>query len=286
MATLRDIRRRIASVRNTRQITAAMRMVSAAKLNRAQTAVRMARPYAHGLFQVIQNLSRGLTGEDHPFFRPARPGGKTIVVLFTSDRGLCGGFNSNLNKALLRQIQAGALPEASLICFGRRGNDFFRRRNIPIERAILYARAVEKEAAMGQVVEDVTARYIAGQVGRLFIAYNHYHNPVRQDATVHQVIPLPEPPPERRLTFRIDTVFEPSRGAILDVMLRRFLENQLLEAHLNTEAGEHGARMAAMEGATKNAGKMIDSLTLQYNRVRQANITKELIEIVNGAQSL
>ena len=286
MPSLRDIRRRITSVRNTRQITAAMRMVSAAKLNRAQTAVRMARPYAHSLFTVITNLSRGMTGEDHPFFRRDQPGGKTVIVLFTSDRGLCAGFNSNLNKMVFRQIRDGALPDPELICVGKTGNDFFKRRGYSVSKSILYARPVEREAAMGEIIDDVTSRYLKGDVGRLYIAYNHYHNPVRQDPTLHQVIPLPEPPPERRHTFRVDTIFEPSRTDILDVMLKRYLQNQLFQANLNTEAGEHGARMAAMEGATKNAGKMIDSLSLQYNRVRQANITKELIEIVNGAQSL
>jgi F-type H+-transporting ATPase subunit gamma len=286
MAILRDIRRRIVSVRNTRQITSAMRMVSAAKLNRAQNAVRMARPYAHALFEVVTNLSRGLTGDDHAFFRTAQPGGKTVVVHFTSDRGLCGGFNSNLNKKVLREIRSGSLPDPEMICIGRVGNDFFKRRDVPIRQAILYAQPDEKVSAIADIIKDVTSRYISGEIGRFYIAYNHYHNPVRQDPTLHPLVPLPEPPPEHRQTPRIDTIFEPSRGAILDVMLPRYLQNQLFQAHLNTEAGEHGARMAAMEGATKNAGKMIDRLTLQYNRARQANITKELIEIVNGAQSL
>jgi len=285
MATLRDIRRRIGSVRNTRQITAAMRMVSAAKLNRAQAAVRQARPFAHALFQVVTNLSRGMTGADHPFFEATRSG-KSVVVLFTSDRGLCAGFNSNLNKMLLREIRDGKVPDPELICIGRVGNDFFKRRGIPISRSVLYARPVEKEAAIGEIIDSVTERYLSGQVGMLYVAFNHYQNPVRQDPTLHQVIPLPQPPPERRVTFRVDTIFEPSRQEILSVMLERYLRNQLLEAHLNTVAGEHGARMAAMEGATKNAGKMIDSLTLLYNRARQASITKELIEIVSGAQSL
>jgi F-type H+-transporting ATPase subunit gamma len=285
MAILRDIKRRIGSVRNTRQITGAMRMVSAAKLHRAQTAVRQARPYANALLQVVTNLSRGMTGDDHPFFQE-RQAGKSVVVLFTSDRGLCAGFNSNLNKMLLREMRDGKAPDPELICFGRMGNDFFKRRGAAISRGVLYARPVEKETAIGEIIASVTERYLAGQVGTLFVAFNHYHNPVRQDPTLYQVIPLPQPPPERRATFRVDTVFEPSRQEILSVMLNRYLQNQLLQAHLNTEAGEHGARMAAMEGATKNAGKMIDSLTLQYNRARQASITKELIEIVNGAQSL
>lgn len=285
MATLRDIRRRITSVRNTRQITAAMRMVSAAKLNRAQLAARQARPYSDAMQQIVANLSRGLTGDDHPFFAP-REGGKSLVVLFTSDRGLCGGFNSNLNKALLREVRSGAVSEPELVCFGRVGNDFFKRRNLPILRSVLYARPAEKLKAMHEVVEDFAARYLAGGANRMFLAYNRYVNPVRQDPAIVRLVPLPEPPPETETAARVETLFEPSRVEILAVMLQRFLQNQLFQAHLNTEAGEHGARMAAMEGATKNAGKMIDTLTLQYNRARQANITKELIEIVNGAQSL
>jgi len=286
MATLRDIRRRITSVRNTRQITAAMRMVSAAKLNRAQMAVRQARPYAHALAQIITNLSRGLTGQDHPFFH-GHAIGRPVVVLFTSDRGLCAGFNSNLNKMVLREIRAGNIPDdPEFVCFGRVGNDFFRRRGLPIARSIVYARPVEKEQVIHNLIEDFTKRFIAKETGRLYLAYNHYINPVRQDPTLVELVPLREPPPERRVTYRVATEFEPTRAEILGVMLQRYLQNQLFQAHLNTEAGEHGARMAAMEGATKNAGKMIDSLTLQYNRVRQAAITKELIEIVNGAQSL
>jgi F-type H+-transporting ATPase subunit gamma len=286
MPSLRDIRRRITSVRNTRQITAAMRMVSAAKLNRAQSAVRAARPYAGALREVIANLSRGTTGDDHPFFKADQPGGKTVIVLFTSDRGLCGGFNSNLNRMLSKQIRDGSLKDPELVCIGRTGNDFFKRRNVPIGKAILYARLAEREAALQEIIETVTDRYMTGEVGRLFVAYNHYHNPVRQDPTLHQVIPLPKPAPEGKETSQVGTLFEPSLAEILDVMLKRYVQNQLFQANLNTEAGEHGARMAAMEGATKNAGKMIDALSLQANRLRQANITKELIEIVNGAQSL
>lgn len=285
MATLRDIRRRITSVRNTRQITAAMRMVSAAKLNRAQLAVRYARPYAHALAQVITNLSRGLTGEDHPFFH-SHAIGRPVVVVFTSDRGLCAGFNSNLNKMVLREIQAGKIADPEFVCFGRVGNDFFKRRGMTIARSVLHARPVEKEQAIQELIQGFTARFIAKETGRLYLAYNHYVNPVRQDPTLIELVPLREPPPERRVTYRVATLFEPSRAEILHVMLQRHLQNHLRQALLNTEAGEHGARMAAMEGATKNAGKMIDSLTLQYNRVRQANITRELIEIVNGAQSL
>jgi F-type H+-transporting ATPase subunit gamma len=284
MATLRDIRRRITSVRNTRQITSAMRMVSAAKLNRAQTAVRRAQPYADMLATVMRSLSWGLTREDHPFFGE-REGGKTLVVLFTSDRGSCGAFNSNLSKFLLRTAQEGRLPDAELVIFGRRGNDYFKRRNLPIREAIVQLREVERQEKMAELTQQITQRFEAGELGRVAVAYNRYFNPIRQDPTVATLLPI-LPPPERRHSGGGRMIFEPSREEILSVMMPRYLTNQFYQAHLNTEAGEHGARMVAMEGATKNAGKMIDTLTLQYNRARQAGITRELIEIVNGAQAL
>jgi F-type H+-transporting ATPase subunit gamma len=284
MATLRDIRRRINSVRNTRQITSAMRMVSAAKLNRAQTAVRRAQPYADTLAAVARSLSWGLTQEDHPFFGE-RTGGKSLVVLFTSDRGLCGGFNSNLSKFVLRALQEGGLPDAELAVFGRLGNDFFKRRNTPIRMAVVQARDVERNEKLEQLTDEIARRFTAGELGKVAVAYNRYFNPIKQEPTLAALLPI-LPPPERRHSGGGRTIFEPSRTEILDVMMPRYLTNQFFQAHLNTEAGEHGARMVAMEGATKNAGKMMDALTLQYNRARQAGITKELIEIVNGAQAL
>jgi F-type H+-transporting ATPase subunit gamma len=287
MATLRDIRRRITSVKNTRQITSAMRMVSAAKLNRAQLAVRRAQPYADHLMAAVRNLSYGLTGEDHPFFTVAE-NGKTLVLLFTSDRGLCGGFNSNLNKFLLRHLADEArFPRAELIVIGRVGNDYFKRRGVSIGEAVVQARDVEKAQKIRAVCGDMPERFLTGEVGRVYLAYNRFVNPMRQDPTLVQLLPTTAPPERRGSAYESrETLFEPSRAQVLREMLPRYLENQLFQALLNTDAGEHGARMVAMEGATKNAGKMIDSLTLQYNRARQAGITKELIEIVNGAQSL
>lgn len=283
MATLRDIRRRINSVRNTRQITSAMRMVSAAKLNRAQAAVRRAQPYSDTLAQVVRRLSWGLSREDHPFFGE-RAAGKTLVVLITSDRGLCGGFNSNLNKHVLRALQDGTLPDAEFVIFGRQGNDFFKRRGANIRQAVVQVPEVERRQRLEQLSEEIARRFAADELARVVVAYNRYLNPITQRPTLETLLPI-VPPPERRHGGRA-VIFEPGRAEILAVMMPRFLTNQFLQAQLNTEAGEHGARMVAMEGATKNAGKMIDTLTLQYNRARQAGITKELIEIVNGAQSL
>jgi F-type H+-transporting ATPase subunit gamma len=291
MATLRDIKRRIGSVRSTRQITSAMKMVSTAKLSRAQAAVRAARPFSDELRRMVIAISRGLSGQEHPLFQ-AHEGGKSVVLLYTSDRGLCGAFNTNVNRALLRLLtRDGALPDPELIVFGRVGNDYFRKRGFPIAQAVLFARHAERAARVREIIRELTGQFIAGEVGRVFLAYNHFRNPISQQP---QVVPLlPISPPEDgtgadRPAGPVETremLFEPSIGEILDVLLPRYLENQCFVAHLNTEAGENGARMVAMDGATRNADQMIKNLTLQYNRVRQAAITKELIEIVNGAQA-
>jgi F-type H+-transporting ATPase subunit gamma len=292
MATLRDIRRRIGSVRNTMQITNAMKMVSTAKLNRAQLAVRAAQPYAEALRQIVTSISGGLTADDHPLFA-RREQGKSLVVLYTSDRGLCGAFNAGLNKHLLRELMSGGrLPEPELIVFGRQGHEFFRRRGYPIGKAIVHAVEAEKVARIREVVTQVRDRFLSGEAARVVLVYNHFNSPINQEARIVQLLPI-EPSaaeaggePAAAGRVRRETLFEPSRAAVLDQLLPNYLENQCFLAHLNTEAGEHGARMVAMDGATRNAGEMIKRLTLQMNKARQAAITKELIEIVNGAAAL
>jgi F-type H+-transporting ATPase subunit gamma len=293
MATLRDIRRRIGSVRNTMQITNAMKMVSTAKLNRAQTAVRAAQPYAEALRGMVTTIAGGLSGEEHPLFRQ-REGGKTTVVLFTSDRGLCGAFNAGLNKALLRTLMGDALPEPELVVFGRQGHEFFRRRGYAIAQAIVHAAEAEKAARIREALGTVRERFLTGEVGRVLLAYNHFNSAINQEPRVVPLLPI-VPPARTDAAERAgataagnarEMLFEPSRADVLEQLLPDYLENQLLLAHLNTEAGEHGARMVAMDGATRNAGEMIKRLTLQMNKARQAAITKELIEIVNGAQAL
>ena len=285
MATLRDIRRRITSVTSTQQITRAMKMVSAAKLNRAQSAVKAAQPYAERLLHLVSALHGGLAGEDHPLFT-SREDGASEVILFTSDRGLCGGFNTNLCRYLVEILdEEGRVRSPELLIFGRRGNDFFKRRSYPIGKAHLNLSPAEYPDEIGAAIGETLQRYLDGELSRVFLAYNYFHNPIRQEPFFQQLLPIPplesgEIPDEREM------LFEPSRQEILDFLLPAFLRNQGLLAHLNTTAGEHGARMVAMEGATKNAGEMIDHLTLTFNRMRQAVITRELIEIVNGAQAL
>ena len=285
MAILRDIRRRITSVRNTRQITSAMKMVSAAKLNRAQNAVRVAQPYSDRLLRMVSALHASQAGEEHPLFTE-RDGGKSLVLLFTTDRGLCGNFNNNLCRYLLPRLSGGALRDPELIVFGRKGNDFFKRRGFAIGKAQMFLHSSEYPDAIGEVMADVMERFLAGEVGRVFLAYNLFHSPIRQQPEFRQLVPIPPLDEEEGALDKREMLFEPSREEILDYLLPAFLRNQTLVAHLNSEAGEHGARMVAMEGATKNAGEMIARLTLTYNRARQAAITKELIEIVNAAQAL
>lgn len=287
MATLRDIKRRISSVKNTQQITSAMKMISAAKLARAKTAAQASQPYAERMRGMVTKMAQGVTGDDHPLFE-AREGGKSLVVLFTSDRGLCGGFNNNLSRLVLAGINKGELgAEVEMLVFGRTGNDFFRRRNVTIGQAFVQVRAVERREAIGGVIESIVSRFLDGEVGRVHLAFNLFFNAIRQDPVISPLLPVV--PPEAEEGAEVDqreVLFEPDRGAILDSLVPKYLENQLLTAQLNSEAGEHGARMVAMDGATRNADDMIGSLTLQYNRARQAVITTELIEIVAGAEAL
>jgi len=286
MATLRDIRRRITSVRNTRQITSAMKMVSAAKLNRASNMVKAAQPYSATLRRMVSGLHAGMAGEDHPLFTP-RSAGKSVVILFTSDRGLCGNFNNNLSRFLLRQLQeTDGLPDPDLIVFGRKGNDFFKRRGYPISQAKMFLQPSEYRSQIMDITSGVVERYQAGEIRHVHLAYNYFHSPIRQEPVFQQLLPVPPLEGEASEAETREMLFEPAREQILDHLLPAFLRNQTYVAHLNTEAGEHGARMVAMEGATKNAGEMINRLTLTYNRARQAAITKELIEIVNAAQAM
>ena len=257
------------------------------ELNRAQIAAQAAQPYAERMRGMVTKMAQGVTGDDHPLFE-AREDGKSLVVLFTSDRGLCGGFNNNLSRMVQAGIGNGSFGgEVDLLIYGRTGNDFFRRRGVSIVQALTQLREAERRDTIGAVIGDIVGRFLAGEVGRVHLAYNQFFNAIRQEPRIVPLLPVV--PPEAGEGAQVDereVLFEPDRAAILDSLVPKYLENQLLNAHLNSEAGEHGARMVAMDGATRNAGEMIDSLTLQYNRARQAVITKELIDIVSGAEAL
>jgi F-type H+-transporting ATPase subunit gamma len=293
MASLRDIRKRIRSVKNTRQITKAMKMVSAAKLRKAQDAILAARPYATMLDQIIADLSARSGDENltHPLL-VARPVRKVELVLLTSDRGLAGGFNSNVIRRANRFLYENtAMERIQLATVGRKGNDFFRNRGQSIRKDFggLYQRLNYRAAA--DVAEELVASYLNGEVDAVHIVYNEFVTAITQKVTVAQLLPLQTlgttgQAPSEGTPALVDFKYEPDRQAVLDRLVPQAVNIKLYRALLESVASEHGARMSAMENATSNASDMIGSLTLTYNRTRQAVITKELMEIVSGAEAL
>ncbi|MBU8897985.1 ATP synthase F1 subunit gamma [Corallococcus sp. H22C18031201] len=292
MASLRDIRKRIRSVKNTRQITKAMKMVSAAKLRKAQDAILAARPYAQTLDQIISDLAARAADEGlaHPLLTP-RPVRRVELVVLTSDRGLAGGFNSNITRRANRFLYENtALEKIQISTVGRKGNDFFRTRGLTIRKDFggLYQRLSYRAAA--DVAEELVASYVNGEVDQVIVVFNEFISAINQKVTMMQLLPLqtfgPQVPAEAQGPALVDFKYEPDRQAVLDRLVPQAVNIKLYRALLESVASEHGARMSAMENATSNATDMINSYTLVYNRTRQAVITKELMEIVSGAEAL
>jgi F-type H+-transporting ATPase subunit gamma len=288
--SLRDIRTRITSVKSTRQITKAMKMVAAAKLRRAQDAVLKTRPYAMLLDKALAKVAARAAAEEsatlHPLLAP-REIKLAEVVVITSDRGLAGGFNSNIIRRVVRFItESGeAYQRVELSTIGRKAKDFLRARKLAVRKdyvGIHQGLSFEKAEAIAQ---EQVKRYLAGEVDAVFLCYNEFKSAIAQVPVVVQLLPIQPPAAEAEATG-IDFIYEPSRDALLAELLPRQIAMQVWRALLESAASEHGARMSAMESATKNAEEMIAALTLQYNRARQAYVTKELMEIVGGAEAL
>jgi F-type H+-transporting ATPase subunit gamma len=288
MPSLRDIRRRIASVKNTQQITSAMKMVSAAKLQRAQDRVMAARPYSEHLHQLIAQLDTRVQSRAHPLLTP-REEGKTLLVVVTSDRGLCGGFNANVQRAAAELVrQRGGSAAVDVIAVGRKGRDFLTYRRIDLRTAYtdLFVRQVAYEQARELAVQLLQA-YEQEGYREVLVIYNRFRSAIHQEVTTLRLLPLSaHTSADAEPTEAFDYLYEPSPVQVLDSLLRREVEVQLFQIFLESFAGEHGARMTAMDSATENASEMIASLTLTFNRARQAAITKELIEVVSGADAL
>lgn len=285
MANLRDIRRRIKSVRNTGQITKAMKMVSAAKLRRAEEAMMRSRPYSHALESVIASLKNRVKKECHPLLCEKEEK-KVKILVVTADRGLCGAFNTNLLKSAFKFIKQKEKEEKEVLVdlIGRKGKDFFKRRNVEIENLwVGFSSKPEYEKAK-EVAEYELKKFYDNEFDSLYIVYNEFKTLISQKITFKRLIPIPAD--ENEDSFEERYIFEPSADEILDSLLERELSFIIFQAFLESYASEQGARMAAMENATKSAKEMIEKLTLYANRVRQAGITKELIEIVSGAQAL
>jgi len=290
MASLRDIRKRIRSVKSTQQITKAMKMVSAAKLRRAQDAFVAARPYARALDQMIADLVSRSEGLSHPLLS-VRPVRRIEILALTSDRGLAGGFNANIVRRVTRlAYEAAGKHTLRITTVGRKGLEGFRRRHLEIrkDQPGLYARLSYPTAR--SLAEELTAEFLEDRVDEVFLVYNEFVSAITQRVVVAPLLPFHRPAEQEEkagaLRSLVDFEYEPSKKAVLDRLVPQAVAVRVYRALLESVASEHGARMTAMENATNNAEDAISRLTLNYNRTRQAAITKELMEIVSGAEAL
>ncbi|HEV3350099.1 MAG TPA: ATP synthase F1 subunit gamma [Methylomirabilota bacterium] len=287
MATLRDIRRRIRSVESTQKITRAMKLVAAAKLRRAQERIMSARPYAVKMAELLSSLVRRAEGEAHPLLVRREAARKRLVII-TADKGLCGAFNSNILRASLAFLREQGETSVTLVVVGKKARDFYRRRPYQIKSEMLgffdkLAYSHAQELAGGLMQE-----YLAGEVDEVHLMYNEFRSVAVQRVKREQLLPI-EPaatPDGEGEAAAGDYIYEPSPEAILAALLPRHVTTQVYRALMESVAGEYGARMTAMEAATKNAKEMIGVLTIQYNKARQERITKELLDIVGGAEAL
>src|SRR6185369_16696384 len=298
MANLQDLRRRVRSVRNMQKITKAMKMVAAARLRRAQERVVAARPYANTMMRVLGSLAERAGDFHHPLMDP-RGDEHLVVVLITADKGLCGGFNTNLIKAAQLFAREHPGKNIELVAIGRKGRDFFRRRPVKTLREYINvtARTVNHEdvaVIARELMEMFTAE--GSTIDKVFLIYNEFKSVMSQTVTTRQLLPigaeaLSAAPaagtkPAAEGETLVDYLYEQPPAQIFGDLLPRYVETQMFYALLESIASEHGARMTAMDSASKNAGEVIETLTLNMNRVRQASITREIIEVVSGAQAL
>ncbi|PLY04635.1 MAG: F0F1 ATP synthase subunit gamma [Desulfuromonas sp.] len=288
MPSLKDIKKRISSVKNTQQITKAMKMVAAAKLRRAQDAAVQARPYAEKLQSVLSNLAAREEADAHPLLSQ-RGTGRALVVLMTADRGLCGGFNSNVSKEAERFIRANekGFDDIDLMIIGRKGRDFLKSRlggKIVKVYENITTEATYKTAQL--IGQEVVEAYSEEKYDAVFVLYNAFQSAIVQTVTLEQVLPIQPKVSDEVAADSVDYIYEPDKAGVLEEILPKMVEVQFFRGLLESNASEQGARMSAMDSASRNASEMIGKLTLQYNRARQAAITKELMEIISGAESI
>ena len=291
MANLRDIRNRIQSVKNTQQITRAMKMVSAAKLRRAQQNIVNLRPFAKQILSVIADIA-STQRVQHPLLSTNENPKKVLFVVVTSDRGLAGGFNNNLNRFAYKFYldNKASFETTDFLFVGRKGSDFFKARKINgIDTLLNLAREISFGLAQG-VANRLMDAFIDGGYDAIYLIYNEFKSAISQELKCERLLPVDlsnaRLENEGKVPFSKDMIFEPAPEIIIDDLLKKHFAVQVYRAMSESVAAEHGARMAAMESATKNAGEMIRSMTLTYNKLRQSNITTELIEITSGAEAL
>ena len=288
MANLKEIRSRIGSVSSTMQITSAMKMVSAAKLKRAQDAITAMRPYSQKLTELLQNLSATLDGDTGGKFSEQREVNNVLVVAITSNRGLAGAFNTNVIKAvnnLISETYSG--KNVDMITLGKKGNDILKKSGKILENdnQIIDTPTFENSSEIAEKLMDF---YSEGKYDKIIVVYNHFRNAATQVILKEQFLPILPPKVEEGKESDSETsyIFEPSKEEIIEELIPKSLKIQLFKALRDSVASEHGARMTAMHKATDNATELRDELTLQYNKARQAAITNEILEIVGGAEAL
>jgi len=289
MPSLKDIRRRIGSVKKTQQITRAMRMVAAAKLRRAQDAIESARPYAERMRETLVEVAASQGGlAEHPLLATRESVRKVDFLIITSDRGLCGAFNANVLKRAEAEVAtlSASVESVSLLLVGRKGIEFFnRRRGKQVVRTHPGVSRVDYSHAVA-VADFVSQRFLAGEADEVVLVHSEFVSTMTQRPRVVRLLPLAPDGPGDAATAAAPFTIEPNAEALLKLLVPKALQVELFRALLESQAGEHAARMTSMESATRNTEDMISRLTLQYNRARQAAITKELMEIVSGAEAL
>ncbi len=283
MATLRDIQTRIQSVKNTQQITKAMKMVSAAKLRKAEEEIKAARPYAQKMSGVMSSLASRTKPDAHPLLIN-RGGSKKELIVITSDRGLCGSFNGNILKKAESLIKENKEGEITLTLIGKKGKAYFKRREIPVRKEYKHPGKGDYDFA-AEIGEEVATSFTEEIFDEVHIIYNEFKSVILQNLVVEKLLPIVAVKSEDEAPV-VDYIFEPSQDSILEELLPKHFKVQIFRALMESIASEHGARMTAMDAATNNARDMIAGLTLQYNRLRQASITTELMDIVNGVESM
>ena len=283
MANIQDLKRRIRSVKNTRQLTKAMKMVAAAKLRRAQQRMMMARPYSTRLLHVLRSVASRADTESHPLL--ASHGDERFELLVvTADKGLCGGFNAGIIRAATTFAEDQVGRRLKINAVGKKGRDTFRGKLDLVAEWIDVFRKVEFSKAQ-EIARGLIDRFTSDETDRIYLAFNSFKSAVSTQPVVRQLLPI-EPEGLEDDSTAGDYIYEPSADDLLRAILPHYVENQVYQALLESAAAEHAARMAAMEAATNNAGELIDGLTLTMNRVRQASITTEIIEVVSGAEAL
>lgn len=290
MGNLKEVRNRIASVTSTRQITSAMKLVSASKLKRAQDNIVKMRPYANKLKEILGNLSQSPESmAESPYARKSE-GGKILLVIVSSNKGLCGAFNANVIKlanSTIQQYQQNGKTAIDVICIGRKAQSFFAKRNMSV--IATFDTVVDKPTygAANEIAEQIMNDFAAGKYDKVDVIYNEFKSAATQNVVCEQFLPIqPSATADSGKKSNVDYIFQPSKGEIIFNLIPTSLKTQFFKVILDSQAAEHGARMTAMHKATDNAGELLKDLKLSYNKARQAAITGEILEIVAGAEAL